>query len=70
MGYGSAESNTEPVYTILARMAEMYAAGGHDVEQNLPEAYDLYNEAAEKATALGKGRLANKYYTLAESVAV
>ena len=69
MGYGS-EANDEPVYITLARMAEMYAAGGNGIEMNQPEAYDLYNEAAEKATLYGKGRLANKYYMLAESVAV
>jgi TPR repeat protein len=69
MGY-VAEATDEPVYIILARMAEMYATGGQGVEKNQPEAYDLYNEAAEKATQLGKGRLANKYYMLAESVAV
>ena len=44
----------------------MYMEGGHNVEQNFQEAYELYNEAAEKATALGKGRLASKYYQLAE----
>jgi TPR repeat protein len=68
MGYSDA--NDEPAYVTLARIAEMYATGGHGIEQNLPEAYDLYNEAAEKATLFGKGRIANKYYMLAESVAV
>ena len=70
MGYGSSDANDEPVYITLARIAEMYSIGGYGVEQNLPEAYDYYNEAAEKATMHGKGRLANKYYMLAESVAV
>jgi elongation factor 2 kinase len=56
----------EPVYIILARMAEMNMIGGHNLEQDLPEAASLFIEAAEKAMLYGKGRLANKYYQQSE----
>ncbi len=44
----------------------MNLKGGFGLESDPSEAYSLYNEAAEKAMAFGKGRLANKYYELAE----
>ena len=56
----------EPVYKVLARMGEMYMEGKRGIEQNLQEAADLFSEAAEKAMQFGKGRLANKYYSLSE----
>ena len=56
----------DPVYSIMARMAEINMKGGKGVESDPSEAASLYNEAAEKATLFGKGRLANKYYMLAE----
>jgi len=61
-------TDCEPIYLILARMAEMNRTGGFGLEQDFSEAYSLYNEAAEKAMAFGKGRMANKYYELAEEV--
>lgn len=54
------------MYTILARMGEMYMEGNHGVEQNYAEAAELFNEAAERAMQSGKGRLANKYFDLTE----
>ena len=50
----------------MARMAEINMRGGHGLEPDPSEAASLYNDAAEKATLFGKGRLANKYYMLAE----
>ncbi|XP_059168099.1 eukaryotic elongation factor 2 kinase-like [Physella acuta] len=56
----------DPVHQLLAQQAEMYRAGGHGLDKDLQKAGDLYNEAAEAATAAMKGRLANKYFMLAE----
>lgn len=66
-GY-SGDNTDDPAYVILARIAEMYKLGGNCLSKDLNKSYDLYNEAAEKATLYGKGRLANKYYMLAEEV--
>lgn len=68
-GYSSDSSIDEPEYTIIGRIAEMYSLGGYGLRQDLNEAYDLYNEAGEKATTCGKGRIANKYYMCAEQIA-
>lgn len=66
-GYGhDITTECDASYSILARIAQIYLDGGHNVEQNFQEAADLFNEAAEKAMQFGKGRLANKYYMLAE----
>ena len=65
---GYSDACDEPAYLVISCMAEMYSVGGKGIEKNAQEAYDLYNQAAEKATAYGKGRLANKYYMLAEQV--
>lgn len=59
-------ADSEPIYLILARMAEMNMKGGHGLEKDLSEAGQLYSDAADKATMFGKGRLANKYYMLSE----
>ncbi len=40
--------------------------GGNGVELNYQEAYNFFTDAAEQAMQTGKGRLANKYYNLAE----
>ena len=58
----------EPSYQILARLAEIWLVGY--VEENIRKdpmkAGDLYNLAAESAMGCMKGKLANKYYMLAE----
>lgn len=56
----------DPVYQILAKQAELYRQGGHGLEKDPSKAGDLYNEAAETAMSSMKGRLANKYFALAE----
>ncbi|KAK3762128.1 hypothetical protein RRG08_024938 [Elysia crispata] len=56
----------DPMHVLLARQAEMYREGGHGLEKDLQKAGDLYNEAAEAAMEAMKGRLANKYFMLAE----
>ena len=57
----------DPPYSILARQAEIYLMDeveGVKKDPNL--AGELYNLAAESAMACMKGKLANKYYMLAE----
>jgi len=59
-------SMQDPVYLLLARLAAMYAQGGNGLPQDTDKAYELYQKAAEAAMAATKGRLANKYYEMAE----
>ncbi|KAM9426817.1 eukaryotic elongation factor 2 kinase isoform 1-T2 [Pholidichthys leucotaenia] len=56
----------EPRYLLLARQAEMYQEGGHNLTADPQKAGDLFTEAAEAAMAAMKGRLANQYYMKAE----
>ncbi|VDN53809.1 unnamed protein product [Dracunculus medinensis] len=70
-----------PHYEILSKMADMfkeglhkpifknYFIGGYGLERDLSRAYELYNEAAEKAMESMKGKLATKLYELAEQCA-
>lgn len=59
-------SQTDPDYTILSCLAEMYRSGGHGLESDCQKAGDLYTQAADAAMAAMKGKLANKFYMLAE----
>ncbi|KAK6170357.1 hypothetical protein SNE40_018769 [Patella caerulea] len=56
----------DPIFTLQAKLADMYKTGGHELEKDPQKAGDLYNEAAEGAMAAMKGKLANKYFMLAE----
>lgn len=56
----------DPSYLLLSRQAEMYLEGGYGLEKNPSNAGDLFTTAAEAATEAMKGRLANKYFMLAE----
>ncbi|XP_052427000.1 eukaryotic elongation factor 2 kinase isoform X3 [Carassius gibelio] len=56
----------EPRYLLLARLAEMYQEGGHNLDADPQRAGDLFNEAADAAMEAMKGRLANQYYMKAE----
>ncbi len=53
-------------YVIIARRAEILLEGPEGVTKDPNAAGDLYNEAAESAMNCMKGKLANKYYMLAE----
>lgn len=53
-------------YDIVARLATLYKIGGFKLDCNYQKAGDLFNKAAEMATAAMKGRLAHKYYEAAE----
>lgn len=59
-------SMDDPPYQLMARLGEMHRDGGHGLKNDPAEAADLFNQAAEAATAAMKGRLANRYYALAE----
>lgn len=56
----------DPKYVMLARQAEMYSSGGFDLDRDSNKAGTLFQEAAHEAMAAGKGRMANKYFALAE----
>ena len=61
-----ATESANPDYIITARLAEMYRSGGHQLEKDPNKAGELYTRAAEVAMEAMKGKLANKYYMLAE----
>ncbi|XP_061562814.1 eukaryotic elongation factor 2 kinase isoform X3 [Phycodurus eques] len=56
----------EPRYRLLAREAEMFMAGGYNLEADPQKAGDLFTQAAEAAMEAMKGRSANQYYMKAE----
>lgn len=64
--FGSEVAPADPDHTILSRMAEMYRSGGPGLEKDPQKSGDLYTEAAEAAMNAMKGKLANKFYMLAE----
>ena len=55
----------DPPYILLARQAEIWLQGQAD-KKDPNKAGELYSKAAESATASMKGKLANKYYMMAE----
>ena len=58
----------EPSYKILSRLAEIWLNGceKENITKNPEKSGDLYNSAAEAAMNCMKGKLANKFYMLAE----
>ena len=56
----------DPPYFILARLAEIWLTGDLQQGRDPLKAGELYNQAAEVAMSHLKGKLANKYYMLAE----
>ena len=62
------EWGTVPSYQILARQAEIWLIGYEDenIGKDPMKAGELYNIAAESAMSCMKGKLATKYYMLAE----
>ncbi|PAA59554.1 hypothetical protein BOX15_Mlig021138g1 [Macrostomum lignano] len=66
---GGYDSLDTPSYALKARLAELYLAGGHGLDADPAASVDLYGEAAEDAMAQGNGKLATKYYALAEEAA-
>ena len=58
----------DPPYQLLGRSGEMYRDGGNGVTANPSLAADHFTRAADSAMTAMKGRLANKYYALAEEM--
>ncbi|ESO01491.1 hypothetical protein HELRODRAFT_149307, partial [Helobdella robusta] len=56
----------DPSYQIKAALANMYLQGGNNLKVDPAKAGDLYTEAADEAMEAMKGKLANKFYALAE----
>lgn len=56
----------DPSYELLARQADIYLKGGNGLQRDPRKAGDLYHAAAESAISCMKGKLANKFYMLAE----
>ena len=50
----------------MARVAELWLSGELNQGKDPHRAGDLYSQAADAAMASMKGKLANKYYMLAE----
>ena len=55
-----------PLFELLSRRAAMLTTGGFGLEADPSSAGDLFSAAAEAAVEAMKGRLANKFYMLAE----
>ena len=53
-------------YLIMARVAELWLSGELKQGKDPQRSGDLYSQAADAAMASMKGKLANKYYMLAE----
>ncbi|KFD52577.1 hypothetical protein M514_06611 [Trichuris suis] len=53
-------------HELLAKIAELYMTGGPELTRNVTLAAEYYNKAAEAATEAMKGKLATKYFVLAE----
>ena len=57
---------TDPNYTLYAAQAHLYHQGGYQLDRDPQTAGDLYSAAGDLALAAMKGKMANKYYALAE----
>ncbi|UYV80968.1 EEF2K [Cordylochernes scorpioides] len=57
-----------PTYRIHCRLAELYVTGGNGLLQDTATAATYYQQAAEEALACHKGKLATKYFELAEAL--
>lgn len=57
---------TDPIYKLLARQAELYLSGGFGLEKDPSYSGELYSKAGDEAMAAMNGKLANKFYSLAE----
>ena len=66
--YSSSIQQQDPDHVILSRMAELYRSGGPGLDKDPQRSGELYSEAAEAAMNAMKGKLANKFYMLAEEV--
>lgn len=67
-GDGDSSLGVDPPYTLLSRLAEMHRTGGHGLGQDCQRSGKLYTQAAEAAMAAMKGKMANRFFMLAEEV--
>jgi len=58
--------HTDPNYSLYAALAHLYQQGGYELDKDPQTAGDMYSAAGDLALASMKGKLANKYYALAE----
>lgn len=56
----------DPQYQLVAKQATMYSTGGFCLPKDPSKAGDMFSWAAELATEAMKGKLASKYFMLAE----
>ncbi|XP_042210536.1 eukaryotic elongation factor 2 kinase-like isoform X2 [Homarus americanus] len=56
----------DPLYQLVAKQAAMYLTGGKGLDKDPDKSGELFSWAAELATKAMKGKLASKYYMLAE----
>lgn len=59
-------TDDKPAYLLYARQAEMLVKGGFGLKADPNKAGEAYTTAADLALEAAKGRLATKYYQLAE----
>lgn len=57
---------TDPNYVLCAKQANLYQQGGYGLDKQPQVAGELYSAAGDFALAAMKGKMANKYYALAE----
>ena len=58
--------HTNPNYALNATQAHLYQQGGYGLGKDPQTAGDLYSAAGDLALASMKGKMANKYYAMAE----
>ncbi|XP_068760839.1 eukaryotic elongation factor 2 kinase-like isoform X1 [Montipora capricornis] len=57
---------TDPNYILYAAQARLYQQGGYELDRDAQTAGDMFSAAGDLALTAMKGKLANKYYALAE----
>lgn len=57
---------TDPNYILYAAQARLYQRGGYELDRDAQTAGDMFSAAGDLALTAMKGKLANKYYALAE----
>ena len=55
-----------PVYTLLEYRADVNLQGGFGLQKDVQTAAELYEQAAEEATNLMRGKQAAKFFEMAE----
>lgn len=58
--------HTDPNYALTAAQARLYQQGGYGLDKDPQTAGEMYSAAGDLAIASMKGKMANKYYVMAE----